>query len=379
MKTTIAKEKLLEMLSGSIRLTTGIRQANENLGIFFHLKNHDLEVFGVHENRYYYVKHTFDGEVVEEVIFTIDTKKLLEFIQSLNVDNIQFEVINNGLKIYGGKTSALFLISRLQNIPDIDKKEVGKIQLNPKILSTALKSLLFCVAADSARPTLSSIKFIPIDENRILIISTDGFRLSLVNSSLPGTLSKPLQIPANFLRDVFFTLIRQDSLVELIFYENNSVGIKQADLQVGTQLVSGDFPPYERVMLKSFEHNIILSKRILTQMVKTMSIFARDYSKIVVFEFGQNILRIRPKKEAGIDNLTEMEVETQGVSPEDLKIAFNYNYILDYLSSVEDENITIRINRSDAPVLFLPGRVDIAEAHEGALYQHIIMPVRIQE
>lgn len=181
------------------------------------------------------------------------------------------------------------------------------------------------------------------------------------------------------MRDVFTSVVNAGEVADLIFHEDGRISVVQGNIAVGTQLVSGDFPPYERVVVKNFKHNIMVSRKELIQSTKTISIFTRDHSNIVVYEVGKDSLRIRPKKEAGEENNTELQAEVQGVDAQGTTLAFNYKYLLDFFASVEDDFVTMRVNRSDSPVLFLPGKMDASDSHEGAAYQHIIMPVRIQE
>jgi DNA polymerase-3 subunit beta len=61
-------------------------------------------------------------------------------------------------------------------------------------------------------------------------------------------------------------------------------------------------------------------------------------------------------------------VEFEG---EELKIAFNYRYVLDFLNTVSLEKLTIELTTPTAPAVF---RDPKSEA-----YLHIIMPLRTEE
>jgi DNA polymerase-3 subunit beta len=379
MKTTISREKTHSALVNAGKFTTGIRTQNENLGVFITFQNNKIVVLGIQESKFFQEEMDCVLDCKETTSFSVETKKLVEFLQNLSASDIQLSLEKNGLKVSTGKTNALFPISVKQELIHIPTDCVNKISLDPKIILDLLPQLLFCVATDSARPTLSSIKCIPQDNNRALFVTTDGFRLSLVQTSLSSSIEKSLQIPASFFRDVFFSVIDETQKADLVFHEDGRISIRQNNTVIGTQLVAGDFPPYERVIVRNYLHNIIVPRKELVQSIKTIAIFTREYSNIIILEITGNVLKIRPKKEAGEENKTEIVVETQGQEATNLVLAFNYRYLLDYLSSVEDDFVTLRINRSDSPILFLPGKLDTTEPHEGASYQHIIMPVRIQE
>lgn len=379
MKTTVPREILQRALLNASRFATGIRVQNENLGVFVSFNQKEIVVRGIQESRFFQEKITCELEAVGETAVCLDTKKLVEFLQNVATTEVFLSLEKTGLRVSANKTNALFPVSLKRESPQIPTDKVNTISFDPKVFLDLLPHLLFCVASDTARPTLSSIKCISCDDNTILFITTDGFRLSLAHTSLSSSLGKSLQIPSSFVRDVFTSVVSAGEVADLIFHEDGRISVVQGNIAVGTQLVSGDFPPYERVVVKNFKHNIMVSRKELIQSTKTISIFTRDHSNIVVYEVGKDSLRIRPKKEAGEENNTELQAEVQGVDAQGTTLAFNYKYLLDFFASVEDDFVTMRVNRSDSPVLFLPGKMDASDSHEGAAYQHIIMPVRIQE
>jgi DNA polymerase III beta subunit len=379
MKTTVSKEKLHNALVNAARFTTGIRTQSEGLGTFLVFDNEKLVVMGIQENRFFQEEIVCDLNAQDKTVITTDTKKLTEFLQNISSSDAQLSLDGGGLRVLGGKSKALFPVAVKPEAPSIPRDVVNILTLDPKIILAILPQLLFCVASDSARPTLSSIKCIPLENNRTLFITTDGFRLSIVQTSLSAQIERSIQVPATFFRDVFTLVIDETNKAEFMFYADGRIGFKQGALLVGSQLVTGDFPPYDRVIVRNYQQNIVISRKDLIQSIKTIAIFTREHSNIVVFEIRGNTLKIRPKKEAGEENSTELFIEMQGQETEGLVIAFNYRYLLDFLSSVEDDSITMRVNRSDSPILFLAGRLESSDSHEGVAYQHIIMPVRIQE
>lgn len=379
MKTTISRDIVVQALSKAVKFSTGTRVQNETLGFFLIFEHDTVMVLGVNETKFFREKIDCSLDIPEKSILTLDSKKLIEFLQNVASDDIQLSLEKSGIKIHAGTTNALFPVALRQEAPTLPQGHTNSIALDPKVVLATLPHLLFCVASDSARPTLSSIKCIPQENKKILFVTTDGFRLSLVQSSFPTTLDQSIQIPASFFRDVFFSVLNENDGANMLFHDDGRISITQGNILVGTQLIPGDFPPYERVLVRNFQQNVVIARKTLMQSTKTIAIFSRDHSNIVVYEFSNNSLRIRPKKEAGTENNTELPIELQGQDPAGLAVAFNHRYLLDFLSAVEDDFITIRINRPDSPVLFLAGKLDAADSHEGASFQHIIMPVRIQE
>lgn len=382
MKTSINRPALCETISAAARLAAPLRTQVEGRGVFFAFKEKTLDVYGVGELSFFRKTLKMTEPLFEsETCLSLDHKKLSDFLQGFSTEAVCITPASGGLVVSLDKTSARFSVSPPVPRPQLGLEAQPLVSFDPKIVSENIKNLLFCTSGDSSRPTLSSIKFIPQGENRVLMVATDGFRLSLVQTSFSAPLPEPLQVPAAFLRDVFGGVLSPSERVRLSSHIEGRVSFEQeGGVVVGTRLVAGDFPPYERVLLKTFQHNLIFSKDEVARATKSMSVFAREFSNIIVFEVSPEGCVIRPKKEAGLENRSEVSFEGAGLTQNSrVSIAFNYHYVLDYLSSIQDEHFTVRINKPEAPALFLPGKVDEAESHEGALYQHIIMPVRIQE
>jgi DNA polymerase-3 subunit beta len=135
-----------------------------------------------------------------------------------------------------------------------------------------------------------------------------------------------------------------------------------------TRLIEGDFPPYERVIPTEKKTTILVEKNELIRNVKLISVFARDFSSIIICHFKKGELILSPKTEGGAENTTTQEIELEG---EEMRVAFNFKFLLEFLNTINEENVTIELLRPDAPV--------VLKTKKNKDYLHIIMPVRIQE
>lgn len=163
--------------------------------------------------------------------------------------------------------------------------------------------------------------------------------------------------------------VDDDEETEMSYLEKERiVYFKVGDKEFYTRMIEGDFPPYEKVIPEDRKTTVVVDREELLQNVKLASVFARDFSSIVIFDFKKGGLSIRPKTDQDGDNTTYQDVEMDG---EDQKVAFNFKFLTDFLSNVSTKKVNVEILRSDAPVAFrLPDNKD---------FLHIIMPVRVQE
>ena len=316
------------------------------------------------------------GQLIGEGSFLTDTKKLTEFIQTIHGKEISITVSDSSLRVVCGAARGSLPLSHDET--QLPQKNKGGTTAPFSVLGDALSLLLFSCSTETSRPTLSSLCVIPTPEAGARLVATDGFRLSLVQITSSIGVSKKILVPAAFLRDTLSIFNETKPLQIHITEDEASLVITQDSLQASTRLLAGEYPPYEKVLVHSHENRFVFKKSEILDAVKTVSIFARDHSNIVVLSIEKSKVQLRPKKEAGQENLVDIAF-TETAHKGTMNIAFNYKYLIDFLGSVDDELFTMRVNRQDAPVLFLPGDVQDDQKSEGFYYQHVIMPVRLQE
>ena len=175
-------------------------------------------------------------------------------------------------------------------------------------------------------------------------------------------------IPADFLKELIRT-VDEKTKVQFVHSKKESIVLFEVNEDFFyTRLIDGEFPPFEKVIPPEKTTTVVLKKDELLRNTKLISIFARDFSNVILYEFTKEGLVLRPKKEANKENTTSQDIQFEG---ENQIVAFNFRYVLDFLNHTKANDITVEILRSDAPVVF--------KEKGNEAFVHIIMPVRIQE
>jgi len=175
-------------------------------------------------------------------------------------------------------------------------------------------------------------------------------------------------VPAEFLQEVLRNINKEKEVGFSYSQEEKTICFYVREHSFYSRLIEGEFPPYERVLPAEIKTTAILEKDDLMRNIKLISVFARDFSNVVVCDFRKNELAMRPKKEGNEENTTVQEAQIKG---EEMRVAFNFRYLLDFLNHTDSKSITIEMLRPDAPVVF--------RNEKNNDFLHIIMPVRIQE
>src|SRR5690606_19485858 len=99
-------------------------------------------------------------------------------------------------------------------------------------------------SSDDSRPVLTGVNFV-VSEDELIIVSTDGFRLSLLKEQRKGTFSNMI-IPADFLQEVIKN-VKNVKEVSFTYSQKEQIILFTLDQEeYFSRLIDGEFPPYER-------------------------------------------------------------------------------------------------------------------------------------
>jgi len=365
MQITTSKETLLQAINKANRFTSSRIGATAGLqGVLFQNNKGKLHIYSTNLSTFF---HTIiESQEQEEVKFLLDPRKIIEFISLLNDGNIVLLLEKDKIFISQNKTKGTFPFLSHSDFPTPPLVEKKGQEIDIKKFEELVSLVLFSASRDLSRPVLSGINFVE-KEGEMDIVSTDGFRLSLFHIKNELNM-KSMLIPAEFLLELIRNIKGKKTIMIKNLDKEKMVYFKVENDEYYTRLIEGDFPPYERVIPIEKKTTIIVDKNDLVRNVKLISVFARDFSSIVVCQFRKGELALSPKVEGGVENSATQEIEFEG---EEMKVAFNFKFLLEFLNTTNEDKIIIELLRSDAPVV-----LKVPKEKE---YLHIIMPVRIQE
>ena len=242
-------------------------------------------------------------------------------------------------------------------------------------LVQAVNQVAFAAAQDEGRPTLTGVLLI-IKNSHLTLVATDGYRLSLRKmAQIKGLdqikdFKKGLIIPGRTLQElarVIGTDQEETGVGITITPGSNQVIFSTAQAEIISRLIEGDFPDFEKIIPEKGTTKITIETETLIRSVRIAAIFARESANIVRLEIEKDQLKISSNSPQVGDNVTQVEAKTEG-KPN--KIAFNARYLVEFLSAMSEEQITLSMTDPLNPGVFTT---------KDPSYLHLIMPVRVQE
>jgi DNA polymerase-3 subunit beta len=323
------------------------------------------------------INYWVGAKIEEEGAISIPAKILTEFISSLPAEKIDLKLDGASLKAVCGSSQASFVGLNASEFPAIPSLK-GKPEITFKAhqFSEAISQVAFAAAADEGNPVLSGV-LLAVREEKLYLVATDGYRLSLKEiSGQEGAAKvkeykKGLLIPARALMEVGKIIgdVEEEKILGLVVTpEANQVIFVTPECEVVSRLIEGDFPDFEKILPEKGKTKVSLEVETLRRTVRLASIFARDSANIIRFSLDKSGLKISANTAQVGENQSQIEVKVEG---ENNKIAFNSRYLLDFLNSVKSELVNFEMTGALNPGVFSPA--------EDKNYLHIIMPVRLQE
>ncbi|MBI3619818.1 DNA polymerase III subunit beta, partial [Candidatus Roizmanbacteria bacterium] len=317
MKFTVNKEELLEKLHLAARFTSVKLSTLTTLqGVCLEGQGDSLHFYASNLSSYFHT--TLKSEGVGGVGVVVDPKKTAEFISLLSSAKITLEVDEKRLLISSEKTRGSFPVMSPADFP-LPPKIAGKAQvIKTDFLLKNLPMVAFAASGDESRPILTGVNFLTGED--LAMVSTDGFRLSLVRTKKEIEIPSAI-IPSDFLLEVV-RYIKEEKEVGLHYLaEEKTVAFTVGETQFYSRLIDGEFPPFEKVIPTQKATTVTVDSDELLRSVKLASVFARDFSNVVVLFFKKSGLECRPKMDAGEENSAFQESVFEG---EEQKVAFNF-------------------------------------------------------
>lgn len=314
----------------------------------------------------------FIGATVEKKgQIAVPARILLELTGSLVGEKVILNCDQTSLKLKSGENEAVLNGIDAAEFPPLPKPAAKKdTSIAKTLLDKGLPFVLISASADiEGRPILTGIKMFE-KNNRLFMVATDGYRLSVKQYDQSSNIKTDMIIPARAFNDVYRLLSdEQEEQVDLYFSQDkNQVIFVFSRGQVATRLIEGEYPAYEKIIPASYKTKTTFNKEELIQGIKFAAVYAKEAANIVKIKIHNNQAIVSASTSQIGSNQTTLTVKQEGDGGE---IAFNSRFLQDMLAVFPGNEVVFEMNDSLSPGVFKVAGDDS--------YLHIIMPVRIQE
>ena len=311
---------------------------------------------------------SFKVDVKEPGTFTVNGKDFYDLMSKMPEGNVEISE-NNDLQIIINnetKTSKYKLLG-LQS-SDYPQLPTSNFSQSIKIPLDKLRSMInknYYIISPEMKFNLGGALF-NINDDEFEMAATDGHRLSYTYYKNESTVSEPSGFIIS--RKTLLELLKIGERGDLDFsYDKNNLFFKYQNRILSSRIIDQKFPNYKTVIPEETQFQAILKSEDLLDTLRRVLIF-KTRNNGVVFKFSNNKLileRTTPEKGEAHE---ELHIDYSG---NNIEVAFNGNFIIDFLTHIDSDEIQIEMNDSDSSFVF-KSRKD-----EDIHFIYVVMPLNI--
>lgn len=313
------------------------------------------------------IQYSVSALVEEEGKTVVPGKLFTDIIKNLPDAAIHIKTSENEVNVSCDTSSFSVKTLNYEDFPGFPKVETTQqISVPFPRFSSMVKKVSKVVSRDESRAILTGV-LVATEEGNLRMVATDSYRLAMAQVELPGSEAEDFSavISGSFLNDVT-SLPSSDEDVNIALSENQIV-IKYQDTVFINRRIEGNYPNYKQLIPNEYTTRASIDLSSLTASVKRASILSTTTAPM---KFDLNIasqtiqITVTSPDVGSVQETIVCEIEG-----EDVEIAFNSSYVIDGLTAVKCEKISMEVQSS-----LKPGILQVQEDED---YLYLIMPVRI--
>jgi len=270
---------------------------------------------------------------------TANGKKLLDIIKTLKDEDLILKVESDYLLLKQNRSKFKFPMFNAQEYPDFPSTD-GKDRFNiePMKFSQAIKKILPSIDTNNPKYELNGA-LIDIKDDHINFVSTDTKRLAVVTIDEGSTANLSIIIPKKAISEMQKLFFEEME----IYYDENTMIIKSENFKFFTKLINGKFPDYERIIPVEKKHELILNRDLMIDHIKQISTISQE----IKLTFRNDAIIFESLNDNNLEGKTQLDFISN--LTEDIVLAVNSKYILDFLTHIQKNEFKLRYNDSTLP------------------------------
>ena len=316
------------------------------------------------------------AQIEEEGSITIPARIFSDLISTLPGDKVSLSLTTRtqSLNIHCGTSNFDIKGIDAQEFPPMPVPDLAAgVELNVADFKEMINQVGFAASTDEARPVLQGV-LMEINENKISMAATDGFRIAVRSAELSNTINNPVKviIPARSLGELARIATNGNETVAMVVPPDRGQAIFHLkDAELVTQLIEGNFPDYRAIIPRNFKTKTIISTAEFLKACRQAEIIARESNYVIRLniqpqEGGPGTVEFSTQSEEMGSGEVVVDANIEG--PE-LLVAFNVHFMSEVLEVIGTPNTILETNANNTPGMLSP----IGDES----YKHVIMPMHL--
>ena len=368
MKLEIEKSDLLNLIGKTQNIVEKRNTMPVLVNVLLEAQNNSLKVFAT--DLEVSLTDETKAQVSQDGKVAVSAKNLFEIARKLSDGPIKLiKKENNWLEIKQGKYLSKIVGVSSEDYPIFPTyNPQAFIKVSAQVLKEMIDKTIYSVSNDETRYHLNGVFFEMNSSFGFRMVATDGHRMSLISKNLENikiNIGQGVIIPRKGLYEVKKLLEGLNDEIEIAI-EGSQFILKHKSTLLMIRLIEGKYPNYQQFIPTKLSQKINLNKEFFLTSLERVSLLANQKSKAVLLNISKGKMEVSSNNPELGDAKEEVEIDYSG---SDIKIGFNAKYLIDILTSINNDVISLEINDQLSPGLIQP--------QGDKNYTCVVMPMRI--
>ena len=303
---------------------------------------------------------------------TLPAKRLYEIVRALPDKEIKFKRGDANWVTVSCGTSR-FRIAGLpeEDFPAIAEPKAKAVKIAAPVMAKLITRTIFAISTEDSKYTLSGALML-IKPGSITMVATDGHRLAHIEVSdafEEVTEEVRVLVPKKAMGELVKMISEGGESGKLEFSrDDNHLFFDMGKRLLVARMLTGQFPNFEAVLPRNNDRTFAIDRQEITAAIRRVAILSDERSRTVRLSLAKGILEVA----ASHSDLGEAhETLEVNYNKEDLQVGFNYQYLLDFLTTTDEEQINFDFKDSESAAQLR------AASGSDYNYRYVVMPMRI--
>ncbi len=230
-------------------------------------------------------------------------------------------------------------------------EETTAITLASRLMWQAINKTLFATGNDELRLVLSGV-FCELSPDDVTFVATDAHKLVRYKRTDLRTADSASFIlpkkPLNLLKNI----LSGQELQVTVEYNKTNAFFSFANIHLICRLIDGKYPNYDAVIPKENPNKLTIDRHALLSSIRRVSIFANQSTHQIRFKVsGQELILSAEDIDFSNEAKERLSCSYNG---EDMEIGFNSKFLLEMLSNIETDEISLEMSAPNRAGILTP-------------------------
>src|SRR5262245_3441823 len=311
------------------------------------------------------LRTSLEAEVEAEGSVVVPGRLLLELARLLPDAEVSIEhkLEEAAVEVRSGPATYRLHTYNAEDFPRLpDAAAADRHEVDREMLLETVARVSRSASRDESRPVLTGV-LMRFEPGKLVMAATDSYRLSVKETATEGSVPElEAIVPARALGEL--TRIAQAGEgIELGVHENQVV-FSTGDALLTTRRIDGQFPNYRQLVPETFDHELMLPRDELLDVVRRVAVMAQRNSPLRL-RFADGELTVSAQTQDVGEARESLPVSFAG---EPLEIGFNAEFLRDGVESVSGDQLRLK--------LISPLRPAVLQGEDDD-FLYLIMPIRL--